>query len=152
MTLTNHKTVKKTATVTGVTPVVPADRIGLELGMGYAYPADVLSPGAFFMPPQPEPEQLWSRQNLATMRMRTPTHAAVTLDVTDAVPANWAGSLSLSADRNGGANVTLRVRSGRSQATTISRWRNRCDGHQPSQPRCDCQPGLTSGLATTAKS
>jgi hypothetical protein len=151
MTLTNHKTVKKTATVTSVMLVVPADRIGLELGMGYAYPADVLSPGAFFMPPQPEPEQLWSRQNPAAMRMRMPTHAAGTVDVPDAVPASWAGSLSpsASADRNGGANAARA--SGRSQAT-ISHWRNRCDCHPQSQPRCKRQPGLATGLATTANS
>lgn len=56
--------VLKTATVTGVKLVTPADRIGL--GFGVAYPTDTLSPGHNFpLPQNPEPEQARVRQELS---------------------------------------------------------------------------------------
>src|SRR5438046_3142242 len=61
--------VLKTATVTGVKPTTPADRIGLGLGVA-AYPTDNLSPGQFPMPHNPEPEQVRSREELSAMQMR----------------------------------------------------------------------------------
>jgi hypothetical protein len=60
--------VLKTATVTGVKPATPADRIGLGLGVA-AYPTDNLSRGNS-MPHNPEPEQVRSREELSTKRMR----------------------------------------------------------------------------------
>ena len=52
--------VLKTATVTGVKPATPADRIGL--GLVVAHPTDNLSPGHFLVPQNPEPNQVRSRQ------------------------------------------------------------------------------------------
>jgi len=55
--------VLKTATVTGVKPATPADRIGLGLVIAYpAHPTDNLSPGHFLVPQNPEPNQVRSRQ------------------------------------------------------------------------------------------
>jgi len=59
--------VLKTATVTGVKPVTPADRIGL--GLRYRHPTDNLSQGHFPMPRNPEPNQVRSRQ-LSAMQPR----------------------------------------------------------------------------------
>lgn len=61
--------VLKTATVTGVKPAAPADRIGLGLGVA-AYPMDNLSQGLFPMPQNPEPEQVRSREQLSAMQAR----------------------------------------------------------------------------------
>jgi hypothetical protein len=62
--------VLKTATVTGVKPATPADRIGLGLVVAYpAHPTDNLSPGHFSMPQNPEPNQVRSRQ-LSAMQPR----------------------------------------------------------------------------------
>ena len=62
--------VLKTATVTGVKPATPADRIGLGLVVAYpAHPTDNLSPGHFSMPQNPEPDQVRSRQ-LSAMQPR----------------------------------------------------------------------------------
>src|SRR5262249_7681250 len=52
--------VLKTATVAGVKPVTPADRIGLGFGVN-AYPADNLSPN-------PAPEQVRPREELSAMQ------------------------------------------------------------------------------------
>ena len=60
--------VLKTATVTSVKLITPADRIGLGLGVA-AYPTDNLSPGQFPMPHNPEPEQVRSRE-LSAMQPR----------------------------------------------------------------------------------
>lgn len=78
MTVTTLKTlVLKTATVTGVKPATPADRIGLGLvPAATAYPTDNLSPGQFPLPQNPEPEQLGSRQGLSVSRMRMHLRAA----------------------------------------------------------------------------
>lgn len=67
--------VQKTATVTGVKPAAPADRIGLGCGFAATYPTDNLSPGLFPMPHNPAPEQARSREELSTMpsRMRWPS-------------------------------------------------------------------------------
>lgn len=74
MTLTNLKTVMKTAKVTSATLAAPADRIGLGFGAGQNYPADslsFLSPGGRFpTPPNPVPEQGRSRQETSAMQMR----------------------------------------------------------------------------------
>jgi len=71
MTLTNLKTdLTKTATVTGVKPAAPADRIGLGFGAGLAYPADSLSQGRFPTPHDPAPEQVRSRHGRSAMQMR----------------------------------------------------------------------------------
>jgi len=71
MTLTNLKTVMKTAQVTSVTLAAPADRIGLGFGAGQNYPADSLSQeGRFPTPPNPAPEQGRSRQELSATQMR----------------------------------------------------------------------------------
>lgn len=70
MTLTNLKTdLTKTATVTGVKPAAPADRIGLGFGAGLAYPADSLSRGRF-PAPNPAPEQVRSRHGRSATQMR----------------------------------------------------------------------------------
>ena len=61
--------VLKTATVTGVKPAAPADRIGLGLDVVRAYPMDNLSQGLFPMPHNPEPEQVRSRE-LSAMQPR----------------------------------------------------------------------------------
>jgi len=70
MTLTNLKTVLKTAKTTGAMPVVPADRIGLGFGRGQAYSTDSLSQGRFPASRNPEPEQLRSRQDRSATQMR----------------------------------------------------------------------------------
>lgn len=84
MSLTNLKTVTKTATVTSLALVTPADRIGLGFGAAaLAYPTDDLSRGNFPSPTNPEPEQLRSRQDEsvgASMRKHRRT------GVPDAVP------------------------------------------------------------------
>lgn len=93
MTLTNLKTVLQTAKVTSVKLSTPADRIGLGFGAGQNYPADsFLSPvGRFPTPPNPEPEQGRTRQELSTAHMRKQTRT----DCSGAVPpASWAGCLS----------------------------------------------------------
>jgi hypothetical protein len=59
--------VLKTATVTGVKPATPADRIGL--GLVVTYSTDNLSPGHFSMPHNPEPNPVRSRQ-LSAMPLR----------------------------------------------------------------------------------
>ena len=80
--------VLKTATVTGVKPATPADRIGLGLGVVRAYPMDNLSQGLFPMPHNPEPEQVRSRE-LSAMQPRMRLQAG-----NDAVPpAGPAGCL-----------------------------------------------------------
>jgi hypothetical protein len=61
--------VLKTATVTSVKLITPADRIGQGLGVA-TYPTDNLSPGQFPMPHNPEPEQVRSREMLSAMRMQ----------------------------------------------------------------------------------
>jgi hypothetical protein len=70
MTMTNLKTVQKTATVTSFVLTTPADRIGLGFGAALAYPADNLSRGQFSLPHNPEPEQLRSRQGQSATQMR----------------------------------------------------------------------------------
>jgi len=82
MTLTNLTTVLKTATVTSVKLVAPADRIGLGFGAGLAYPADSLSQGRFPTPHNPAPEQGRSRQDESAAQMRKQTRAGDS----DAVP------------------------------------------------------------------
>ena len=59
--------VLKTATVTSVKLITPADRIGQGL---VAYPTDNLSPGHFSMPHNPVPEQVRPREELSAMQMR----------------------------------------------------------------------------------
>jgi hypothetical protein len=62
--------VLKTATVTGVKPATPADRIGLGVRLAYlAHPTDNLSLGHLPMPHNPEPDQVRSRQ-LSAMQPR----------------------------------------------------------------------------------
>lgn len=94
MTLTNQKTVLKTVQVTSVKLAAPADRIGLGFGAGQNYPtADSLSPlgERFPTPPNPEPEQVRSRQGLSAMQMRKHPRTGSP----DAVPpASWAGCLT----------------------------------------------------------
>src|SRR5688500_19636994 len=91
MALTNLKTEQtKTVTVAGVKLVTPADRIGLGFGTVLAYPADDLSRGQFPLPPNPEPEQLRSRQDESAAHMRKQTRTGAP----DAVlPARPGGSL-----------------------------------------------------------
>jgi hypothetical protein len=72
--------VLKTATVTSVKLITPADRIGLGLGVA-TYPTDNLSPGQFPMPHNPEPEQVRSREELSATRMQRHSRAG-----DDAVP------------------------------------------------------------------
>jgi hypothetical protein len=72
--------VLKTATVAGVKPVTPADRIGLGFGVANAYPTDNLSPGLFPVPHNPAPEQARERQ-LSAMQPRMRVHMG-----DDAVP------------------------------------------------------------------
>jgi hypothetical protein len=67
--------VLKTATVTGVKLVTPADRIGQGLGRA-AYAMDNLSQGQFPMPHSPEPNPVRSREELSAMRMRMHSHAS----------------------------------------------------------------------------
>jgi hypothetical protein len=62
------KTLLKTAKVTGVKLAIPADRIGLGLGVA-TYPTDNLSPGQIPMPQHPELERARSRQ-LSAMQPR----------------------------------------------------------------------------------
>jgi len=97
----------KTATVTGVKPVTPADRIGLGLGVA-AYPTDNLSPGQFPVPHNPEPEQVRSREALSAMQMRMQMHAG-----DDAVPPVG------SAGRAPGFSA---VRFGSFRALTLTGW------------------------------
>ncbi|MCS6866752.1 MAG: hypothetical protein RMJ56_09080 [Gemmataceae bacterium] len=134
MTLTNHKTVKKTATVASVTLVVPADRIGLELGMGLAYPAGYLSPGACLLPPYREPEQPGLRPQAAASPQRMLAYAAGTANVPQAGPASWAGSSSpllrprasaqpKSLRQAGSLTASLAIRHRNSGSTTQSAWR-----------------------------
>ncbi|WP_439623337.1 hypothetical protein [Gemmata sp.] len=66
--------VLKTATVTGVKLVTPADRIGLGFGVA-AYPTDNLSPGQIPMPHNPEPELVRSREELSAPQSRQQLHA-----------------------------------------------------------------------------
>ena len=95
MTLTNLKTVLKTVKVTSVKLSTPADRIGLGFGDGQHYPTadSILSPRGERFPthPNPEPEQVRSRQELSAMQirkqMRTGSSGAVP-------PASLAGCLS----------------------------------------------------------
>lgn len=94
MSLTNLMTVtQQTVTVTGFVPVTPADRAGLGFGMAaLAYPTDVLSQGHFPTPPNPEPEQLRSRQDgSADAPMRKQTR---TSDPDAVPPASSAGVLT----------------------------------------------------------
>ena len=89
--------VLKTATVTSVKLITPADRIGQGLGVA-TYPTDNLSPGQFPMPHNPEPEEVRSRETLSAMQLQMQLRAG-----SDAVPpASSAGCPSapgLSADR-----------------------------------------------------
>jgi hypothetical protein len=82
MTMTNLKTVTKTATVASFVLTTPADRIGLGFGAALAYPADSLSRGQFPLPHNPEPEQLRSRQDGSAAQMRKQMRTSVP----DAVP------------------------------------------------------------------
>lgn len=56
MAMTLKTLVQKTATVFGVKPTTPADRIGLGLVAVATYPAEVLSPGQFPLPHSPGSE------------------------------------------------------------------------------------------------
>ena len=149
MSLTNLKTVKKTVTMTGVTLVVPADRIGLGFGAGQAaYPAGVLSQGQFPVPHNPEPEQLWSRQDQSAAPMRKQTRTDGT-DVPDAVPpASSAGCRNpgSSADRVAWSLAGLQ---GPGRATDpgrsfnpVSAVRNRLGSDCHSLARFDGKPSL----------
>ena len=90
MTLTNLKTVLKTAQATSVKLSVPADRIGLGFGTGHYPTADSLSQeGRFPTPPNPEPEPVRSRQEFSAMQMRKQMRT----DGSGAVPP--AGSVGL---------------------------------------------------------
>jgi hypothetical protein len=88
MTVKTLKTlVLKTATVTGVKLVTPADRIGLGFGTVLAsYPTDNLSPGLLPMPHNPEPEQVRSRQELSVMQMHKHLQAAESTVASLALP------------------------------------------------------------------
>ncbi len=92
--------VLKTATVTGVKLVTPADRIGLGLGVAN-YPTDNLSPGPIPMPQSPEPEQARSRQ-LSAMQMqrqmqsRSDSDAVPPAGSTGCSPGSSAGRFSSS--------------------------------------------------------
>ena len=93
MALTNLKTEQtKTVTVAGVKLVTPADRIGLGFGTVLAYPADNLSRGQFPLPPNPEPEQLRSRQDQSAPHMRKQMRTGESDAVPPAGPAQ--GSVS----------------------------------------------------------
>ena len=71
MTLTNLKTVLQTVQVTSVKLAAPADCIGLGFGAGHYPTADSLSQEVRFPThPNPEPEQVRSRQGLSAMQMR----------------------------------------------------------------------------------
>ena len=66
--------VLKTATVAGVKPTTPADRIGLGFAAVVATPADHLSPGQLPLPPYPGSESNpGSRQEPPTPPMREQT-------------------------------------------------------------------------------
>jgi hypothetical protein len=98
MTLTNLKTVKMTAMMVSAKLTVPADRIGLGIGLGQANPMDSLSLGRFPKPHNPEPEQFRSRQGQS--ETQTPTRMCT--DGSDTVPpASLVGYLppGSSADR-----------------------------------------------------
>jgi len=92
MAIKTQKTlVPKTVTVGSVKLPTPADRIGLGFVVVASYPAEVLSPGQFPLPHNPEPEpNLGSRQELSAMQMLTQVQAMATA----AAPAGSAGWFS----------------------------------------------------------
>ena len=80
--------VLKTATVGSAKLLTPADRIGLGFAVVAAYPAEVLSPGHFPVPHNPEPEpNVGPRQELPAMQM----HPQMQAMATAAAPAGPAG-------------------------------------------------------------
>jgi hypothetical protein len=103
--------VLKTATVTGVKPAAPADRIGL--GLGVAYPTDNLSRGHFSMPHNPEPEQVRSRE-LSAMPPRMRWQAGNTVP-----PAGPAGCFP-GASADWSASVTAAPFTGRLATRTAA--------------------------------
>jgi hypothetical protein len=136
--------VLKTATVTGVKPAAPADRIGLGLDVVRAYPMDNLSQGLFPMPHNPEPEQVRSRQ-LSAMQPRMRWQAG-----DDAVPpAGSAGCFpgasavrfaSISATRFTGWQRTRRTAAtGRNRVVVTSRTRVPGERRHNNRLGRDCQ-------------
>jgi hypothetical protein len=143
--------VLKTATVTGVKPATPADRIGL--GLVAAYPTDNLSPGHIPVPRNPEPEQVRSRE-LSALHPRMRWQAG-----DDAVPpagsagwfpgasADWSASLTPS--RITGRLATRTAATGR--AVTACRFADPGRAHVPGDTRHhdrlgrDCQSPDRSG-------
>jgi hypothetical protein len=134
--------VLKTATVTGVKPATPADRIGL--GLRVAYPTDNLSQGLFPMPHNPEPEQVRSRQ-LSAMQPRMRWHEGH-----DAVPpASSAGCFpgasavrfaSSCATRFTGWQRTMRTAAtGRNRVAVTSRTRVPGERRHNNRLGRDCQ-------------
>src|SRR5689334_21815163 len=72
---------QKTATVAGVKPTTPADRIGLGLVAVATYPAEVLSRGQFPLPHSPGSEaNPGSRQELSAARVQMHPRAMATAE------------------------------------------------------------------------
>ena len=142
--------VLKTATVTGVKPATPADRIGL--GLVAAYPTDNLSPG-HVLPRNPEPEQVRSRQ-LSALHPRMRWQAGEDA-VPPAGPAGWfpgasaVWSASLTASRFTGRPATRTAANGR--PLTVCRFADPDRAHVPGDTRHhdrlgrDCQSPDRSG-------
>src|SRR6478752_7758403 len=100
--------VLKTATVAGVKPVTPADRIGLGFGVN-AYPADNLSPN-------PAPEQARPRELSATHPQERRMRAG-----DDAVPpVGSAGLVVRSTTEPTGCSSAPGVSAGRSASSSVS--------------------------------
>jgi hypothetical protein len=140
MALTNLKTEQtKTVTVAGVKLVTPADRIGLGFGAVLAYPADNLSRGQFPLPPNPEPEQLRSRQDQSAAHMRKQTRTGES----DAVPpAGPAGCLTPGSSAvRAWWRVTVTGKSWNRDSKTCVRLRRLSDCQ--SQARSDEKHGFT---------
>jgi len=117
MSTTLKTLVLKTATVTGVKLVTPADRIGLGFGVA-AYPTDNLSPGRNPAPRNPEPESARSRE-LSAVQMRMQLHSGGD-PVPPAGPAGCPGAPGVSAGRSAASSASSFTTSwrGAKRATT----------------------------------
>jgi hypothetical protein len=163
MALTNLKTVlTKTATMTGVTLAIPADRIGLGFGPATAlYPTDSLSQGRFLAPQNPEPEQLRSRHGQSAVQMRKQMRASLPAVVPPASsagcvpPGSSAGrvswSLTVGASRSVSATNPGRNRFPKAHACVV-RSRIGCDCQSPDrQDDKQALPWETAPAATAKK-
>jgi hypothetical protein len=159
MTLTNLTTaLTKTATMTGVTLAIPADRIGLGFGAANAsYPTDSLSQGRFPAPQNPEPEQLRSRHGQSAAQMRKQLRASVPGAVPPASsagclpPGSSAGRVSwrltVGSPRSASATNPSRNRFPKAHACVV---RNRLGRDCQSPDRNDDKQALTRGAGPTA--